>query len=58
MRTAPTPNARADNISLENLFDDLESDATEVKIEAKKRLPQVKNPGNWNSEVAGGRIHG
>lgn len=43
-------------MSLENLFDDLADDATEVRQEAKKKLPQLKNPGNWNTEVLGGKI--
>ncbi|KAF2164685.1 hypothetical protein M409DRAFT_67793 [Zasmidium cellare ATCC 36951] len=55
MRTAPKPIKSEDSISLENLFDDLQDDPTsELHEDVKKKLPQVKNPGNWNSDVMGG----
>lgn len=58
MRAAPKPIKSEDSIPLENLFDDLQDgDASEINEDVKKKLPQVKNPGSWNSDVIGGKLH-
>lgn len=56
MRSGPKPIKSEDSIPLENLFDDLQDDAgSEIHEDVKKKLPQLKTPGNWNSEIIGGR---
>jgi hypothetical protein len=42
-------------LSLDHLFDDLKQYIkAEIAEDAKKKLPTVKNPGSWNSDVDGG----
>jgi hypothetical protein len=48
--------AKADGaLSLDHLFDDLKQYIkAEIAEDAKRKLPTVKNPGSWNSDVDGG----
>lgn len=57
MRLAPKPIKSEDSILLEHLFDDLQDEATsEIYEDVKKKLPQVKNPGHWSSDVINGKL--
>lgn len=56
MGAGPKPIKSEESVSLENLFDDIQDDtASDLLEDVKKKLPQVKNPGNWNSDIMGGR---